>query len=50
MNRQALLSKLGDLGYQPTDSWSVVEYAARIPFAHGFGTRHNSGLAFERSA
>lgn len=50
MNRQSLMAALSSLGYRLTDSWTVVEYAARIPFAPGHGTRHNSGLALERNA
>jgi putative methyltransferase (TIGR04325 family) len=48
MNRAQFLSELRQLGYSPVDFWKVTDYAARIPFARGYGTESNSGLALER--
>lgn len=50
LNRAAFLDGLKALGYRVLDSWTVVEYAARIPFAPGYGTTNNSGLALESTA
>jgi len=49
MNRVAFVDGLKTLGYQVIDAWTVAEYAARIPFANGYGTTSNSGLALERA-
>lgn len=49
MNRVAFLDGLKALGYEVVDAWPVVEYAARIPFAKGYGTSNNSGLTLERA-
>ena len=45
MNREQFLGRMGRLGYRLLDSWTVAEYGARIPFAEGKGTKHNSGVA-----
>jgi len=47
LNRTEFLDGLKALGYQLLDSWSVDQYAACIPFASGYGTASNSGLALE---
>lgn len=46
-NRIAFIDSLTRLGYRVLDRWNVPEYAARIPFAKGYGTTSNSGLALE---
>jgi putative methyltransferase (TIGR04325 family) len=48
MNRDRFLDEMTRLGYRLLDSWTVAEYGARIPFAPGYGTKHNSGLAMTR--
>lgn len=47
MNRDEFFKSLQQFGYRVVDEWTVPEYAARIPFAPGVGTKHNSGLALE---
>ena len=45
MNRGSFLEEMTRLGYRLLDSWAVAAYGARIPFAPGYGTKQNSGLA-----